>query len=348
MKNSLKFVLTTAGAAAGLLFISLPAMAQRGGGAPEPAGCPAPPDWYVKRQAAQAQAGGGRAGGGGGAAAGGGRAAAAAGGAQGRGGAPAGAVGGRGAGNGDAATPVPRIPNDPAYGVQAGKPDFGGLAKGVWNVPYIVNLQTDAHDENGCRFIQIPFKPAAKAIWEERYLKNDMKDDPEGFCLPPGVPRMMYTPYPAQIYQMPDRILFVYEGGAHVWRLVWMDGRKLPNVDDINPDFLGYSVGRWEGDTLVIDSVGFNTSTWLDASGHPHGEQLKVTEKYTRTSFNNIKIEATITDPEYYTKPFTVVTGITWTPNRYGPFTLRGGELVDYICQENNRDLVHIGAERGK
>ena len=83
---------------------------------------------------------------------------------------------------------VPRIPNDPAYGVQAGKPDFGGLAKGVWNVPYIVNLQTDAHDENGCRFIQIPFKPAAKAIWEERFLKNDMKDDPEGFCLPPGVP----------------------------------------------------------------------------------------------------------------------------------------------------------------
>jgi hypothetical protein len=147
---------------------------------------------------------------------------------------------------------------------------------------------------------------------------------------------------------MADRIVFVYEGGAHVWRLVWMDGRKLPNVDDINPDYLGYSVGRWEGDTLVIDSLGFNTSTWLDASGHPHGEQMKVTEKYTRTSFNNMKIEATITDPEYYTKPFTVVTGITWNANKTGPWTLRGGELVEYICQENNRDLVHLGAERGK
>jgi hypothetical protein len=244
---------------------------------------------------------------------------------------------------------VPRIPNEPAYGVQAGKPDFGGLAKGVWTVPYIVNLQVNAHDENGCTYIQIPFKPAAKAIWEERFLKNDMKDDPEGFCLPPGVPRMMYTPYPTQIYQMPDRIVFVYEGAAHVWRLIWMDGRPLPKSnDDINPDFLGYSVGRWEGDTLVVDSMGFNTETWLDASGHPHGEQLRVTERYTRTNFNNIKLEATITDPEYYTKPFTVVTGITWTPNTRGPWTLRGGELVEYICQENNRDLSHLGAERGK
>src|SRR5450631_4506774 len=219
LNKSLQSILALTGLMTGLTILSVPALAQRGGpAAPEPPGCPAAPEWYQKRQAAQAAAA---------AAA---RAAAPpAAEAAGRGGAPAGAVGGRGRGGDAAAQPeVPRIPNEPAYGVQAGKPDFGGLAKGVWNVPYIVNLQTDAHDENGCRFIQIPFKPAAKAIWEERYLKNDMKDDPEGFCLPPGVPRMMYTPYPAQIYQMPDRIVFVYEGGAHVWRLVWMDGRKLP------------------------------------------------------------------------------------------------------------------------
>ena len=128
-----------------------------------------------------------------------------------------------------------------------------------------------------------------------------------------------------------------------------MDGRELPkSIDDINPDFLGYSVGHWEGDTLVVNSMGFNKETWLDASGHPHGENMKVTEKYTRTSFNNIKLESTIDDPEYYTKPWTIVTGITWTPNTHGPFTLRGGELVEYICQENNRDLGHLGAERGK
>jgi hypothetical protein len=223
------------------------------------------------------------------------------------------------------------------------------LAKGVWNVPYIVNLQINAHDEKGCQYINPPFNAKAKAIWEERFLKNDMKDDPEGFCLPPGVPRMFYTPYPTQIYQLPDRILFVYEGGAHVWRVVYMDGRKLPEVNDaLNPTYLGYSVGHWEGDTLVMETVGFNDRTWLDASGHPHGEKLKVTEKLTRTSFNNIKVEATFDDPEYYTKPWTAVTGITWTPNRTGPFTMRGGELLEYICQENNRDLVHLKAEPGK
>lgn len=232
--------------------------------------------------------------------------------------------------------------------MQAGKPDFGGLDKGVWNVPYIVNLQVNAHDEKGCQYIYPPFKPNAKAIWEERFLKNDMKDDPEGFCLPPGVPRMLYTPYPTQIYQMPDRILFVFEGGAHVWRLVWMDGRKLPNPDDVNPTYLGYSVGHWDGDTLVIESLGFNDRTWLDASGHPHGEKLKVTERLTRTDFNNIKVEATFDDPDYYTRPWVAVTGITWAPNRTGPFTMRGGEILEYICQENNRDLGHLKAEPGK
>jgi hypothetical protein len=243
---------------------------------------------------------------------------------------------------------VPRFPNEPQYGVQAGKPDFGGLAKGVWDVPYIVNLQINAHDEKGCQYINPPFTAKAKAIWEERFLKNDMKDDPEGFCLPPGVPRMFYTPYPLQVYQMPDRLVFVYEGGAHVWRVVWMDGRKLPNIDDVNPDYLGYSVGHWDGDTLVIETVGFNDRTWLDASGHPHGEKLKVTEKLTRTTFGSIKVEATFDDPEFYTKPWTAVTAINWHPNTTGPFTLRGGEILEYICQENNRDLVHLGAERDK
>jgi hypothetical protein len=240
---------------------------------------------------------------------------------------------------------VPRIPNEPQYGVQAGKPDFGGLAKGVWNVPYIIDMQAQGRAENGCPVI-VPFKPAALDLWEDRELRNAEAGDPESFCLPPGVPRMMYTPYPAQIYQMPDRIVMVFEGGAHVWRLIWMDGRPLPkSSDDINPDYLGYSVGHWEGDTLVVNSMGFNHQTWLDATGHPHGEQLKVTEKYTRTNFNTIQFAATIDDPEYYTEPWTTVTQITWTPNTHGPWTLRGGEILEYICQENNRDLSHLGAK---
>jgi hypothetical protein len=321
-----------AGAFAGLSLLSVPVAAQRAVGVQaQPAGCPGPPQWLIERNAAAAAARGPAAAPEGAAAAG-------------RGG-----RGGRG-GNQPAAAlpPVPRFPNEPAYGVHAGKPDFGGLAKGVWSVPYIVNLQVNAHDEKGCQYIYPPFTPEAKAIWERRELKDLEKDDPEGFCLPPGVPRMFYTPYPLQVYQMPDRLLFVYEGGAHVWRVVWMDGRKLPNPDDVNPTYLGYSVAHWDGDTLVIESNGFNNRTWLDASGHPHGEKLKVTEKLTRTDFNNIKVEVTIDDPEFYTKPWTAITGITWTPNTRGPFTMRGGEILEYICQENNRDIIHINGVLGR
>jgi hypothetical protein len=90
---------------------------------------------------------------------------------------------------------------------------------------------------------------------------------------------------------------------------------------------------------LVVNSVGFNTETWLDAAGHPHGEQMKVTEKFTRLNMNTLQLEATIDDPDFYTKPWTVVTTATWRP---------GQELMEYICQENNRDLGHIGAIRGK
>jgi hypothetical protein len=257
----------------------------------------------------------------------------------GRGGAQGNQFAGRGRGRGAQAEPqpAPRLPdNKEAYGVNAGKPDFGGLSKGMWTVPYIVNMATQGTNVDGSAPVVPPCNAQAVKIFQQRQ-DTKMKDDPEGFCLPPGVPRMMYTPYPAEIFQLPDRILFIYEGGAHVWRIIWMDGRELPK--DPNPDFLGYSVGHWEGDTLVVNSTGFNTETWLDAAGHPHGEQMKVTEKFTRPNMNTLRLEATIDDPEYYTKPWTVVTTARWTP---------GQELMEYICQENNRDLAHIGAERGK
>jgi hypothetical protein len=221
------------------------------------------------------------------------------------------------------------LPNDPYYGVNAGKPDFGGLAKGMWRVPYIIDMQKQGCDQDG-KPVVVPFNALGKKVFDERQA-TDSKDDPEAFCLPPGVPRMMYTPYPTEIFQMKDRILFIYEGGAHVWRIIWMDGRKQPV--DPNPDYLGYSVGHWEGDTLVVDTIGMNDRTWLDAAGHPHGEQLHVTERYTRPDSNTLRLEATLDDPEYYTKPWTVVTTATWQPNQ---------ELMEYICQENNKDLQHL------
>ncbi len=225
--------------------------------------------------------------------------------------------------------PAPRLPDNPYYGVNAGKPDFGGLAKGMWRVPYIIDMQKQGCGGDG-KPVVVPFNALGQKVFDERTATHS-KDDPEGFCLPPGVPRMMYTPYPTEIFQLPDRILFIYEGGAHVWRIIWMDGRKQPV--DPNPNYLGYSVGHWEGDTLVVDSIGFNDRTWLDAAGHPHGEKLHVTEKFTRPDANTLRLEATIDDPDYYTKPWTVVTTATWEPNQ---------ELMEYICQENNKDLQHL------
>ncbi len=271
------------------------------------------------------------------------------------GGANAGRGGGRGFGRGRGrgparppAGPTPRLPNDPYLGANAGKPDLGGNSqsinakmRGIWQVPYIINMQ-----RQGCNVgdeacykslgrqhttpVEVPFTALGKKFFDEA-TATESKDDPEGHCLPPGVPRMMYTPYPAEIFQLPDRIVFVYEGGAHVWRNIWMDGRQQPK--DPNPDYLGYSVGHWDGDTLVVDTIGFNDRTWLDAAGHGHGEKLHVTEKYTRTDSNTLQIEATIDDPDYYTKPWTVVTFATWYPNQ---------EIMEYICQENNRDVQHL------
>ena len=234
--------------------------------------------------------------------------------------------GGRGA-NRPPAGPTPRLPENPLLGVNSGKPDFGG--KGMWQVPYIVDMQKQGKTPEGGT-IDVPFKPEAKKIFDYRTQTNS-KDDPEGFCLPPGVPRMMYTPYPTEIFQLPERIVFVYEGGAHVWRNIWMDGRAQPK--DPNPTYLGYSTGKWDGDTLVVDTVGLNDRTWLDAAGHQHGEKLHVIEKFTRTDSNTLKIEATIDDPDFYTKPWTVVTFATWYPNQ---------EILEYICQENNRDVQHL------
>jgi hypothetical protein len=252
-----------------------------------------------------------------------------------------GAAGGRGGGRGRGANrppagPTPRLPDDPYLGANAGKPDLGGNSqsinskmRGIWQVPYIVDMQKQGKAVDGGPVV-VPFTPLGQKLYDEA-TANNSKDDPEGFCLPPGVPRMMYTPYPTEILQLPNRIVFVYEGGAHVWRNIWMDGRAQPA--DPNPDYLGYSVGKWEGDTLVVDTIGFNDRTWLDAAGHRHGEKLRVTERFTRTDSNTLKLEATIDDPDYYTKPWTVVTQATWMPN---------AEILEYICQENNRDLKHL------
>ncbi len=165
--------------------------------------------------------------------------------------------------------------------------------------------------------------------WAEKVFKGrKAEEDPESLCLPFGIPRS--APYPWRILQTPTHYYILYEGNIHSFRQIFMDGRKHP--DDPNPTWYGDSIGHWEGETLVIDTVGFNDKFWFDYLGHPHTEKLHTVERYTRTDLGTIDIEVTIDDPGAYTKPFTAVGRARLQP---------GDELMEYICQENNQDLGH-------
>ena len=164
---------------------------------------------------------------------------------------------------------------------------------GVWLPRHIADLGAG---------IAVPFQPWAKAKFEANHVLKQNELDLR--CLPPGLPRINLMSRPFEIVQTPERILFIYEGGAHVWRQVWMDGR--PHPKDPNPDWLGDSIGHWEQNTLVVDSVGFNDRTWLDDAGHPHTEQLHVVERYRRPNFGTLDLEVTVEDPGAYTRPFTI------------------------------------------
>jgi len=189
----------------------------------------------------------------------------------------------------------------------------------------------------------MPWMPWSAAVYDYN-SKNESKYDPEGYCLPPGGPRMMATPYQMEIIQQPEhkRIMMIFEGATHIWREIYMDGRSFPEGDALNPTYLGYSVGKWEGDTLVVENKGFNENTWLDYFGHPHTDQMHVIERWTRPNKSTLHYEATVTDPGAYTRPFTMMwENISWdmdlTP-----------ELPEYICQENNRYLNRLTDDLGQ
>lgn len=192
--------------------------------------------------------------------------------------------------------------------------DLGG--DGVWFPRAIADIAA-----GGDHPVDVPFQPWAKARFEDN--RTHRENDSVSKCLPEGVPRIAFTPNAFEIVQQADRVVFLYEGGTHIWRTVWMDGRAHPK--DPNPDWMGDAVGRWEGSTLVVDSVGFNNKTWLDAAGHPHTEQLHVVERYTRTGPKAMRYEVTIDDPGTYTRPWTVTTTIPFRP---------GAQLKEYVCEE--------------
>jgi hypothetical protein len=226
----------------------------------------------------------------------------------------------------DKAKPTPRLPD--------GKTDFGG--KGVWAPIWVLDWADAKYTDKSQ---DVPFTPAGEKLFKER-RGTESKDDPEGYCLPPGVPRYTGTPYPFQMIQLPDRVVILYEGASHMYRVVFTDGRKHTPEKDLNPTWMGESIGHWEGnDTLVVDTVGFNGRTWLDYVGHPASEKLHVVERYTRPDLLTLHYEATIEDPEYYSKPWTTAFYVKFRP---------GWEIQEYVCLENNKDLTHLGTTQPK
>lgn len=220
---------------------------------------------------------------------------------------------------------IPRLPNGkanlsaPAPLDADGKPTISGL----WmpDARYIGDIARDLKD--------VPFQPWAEELYRQRRANNS-KDDPTGHCMVGGVPRNDAVPYPFKIYQTPGVTLILYEA-VHSYRQIFTDGRELPK--DPNPAWLGYSVGKWEGSDFVVTSSGFNDEVWLDNNGHPATSQLRVTERFRRKDFGHMNIEIAIDDPKTYTKPWSVTLPLTFVPD---------SELLEYMCNENNRDVDHL------
>ena len=194
---------------------------------------------------------------------------------------------------------------------------------GYWNLPYVPNMAQGKEDT-------IPYTPAGKAA----YLNHDSKDDPTGFCLYPGVPRIMQSPYPVQFVQTGNQLLMLFEY-MKMWRAIYTDGR--PHNSKADSTFMGDSVGRWEADTLTIDTIALNDRTWLDTAGHQHTDQLHVIEHLRRSGPDSIAYDYIVDDPAMYAKP--------WKQERVlTPLKPTTGlpELLEYSCNENNKDLQHL------
>ena len=209
--------------------------------------------------------------------------------------------------------------------------------KGLWAPAGIVQVSVNpnsvnragaaTHLPNNIKVEDVPFQPWARALHDAREAAFE-SDEPHTRCKASGGPRQFITPYGVEFVDMPEmQRMYIFDiGGPHTFRTIFMDGR--PHPKNLEPGYYGHSVGRWEGDALVVDTVGYNEKFWLDREGEPHTEQLHLIERFTRPDFNTLQYEVTVDDPGAYTKP--------WT----GGFILRwsaGTELFEYVCQDNNR-----------
>jgi len=170
-----------------------------------------------------------------------------------------------------------------------------------------------------------PLRPEAVAIMKQRAGL----DFPTSRCLPAGVPAGMFI-YPSKIIQAPQEIVFL-SGVNDPPRQIYTDGRSLPK--DPQPAWMGYSVGNWQGDTLVVETIGFNDASWLDAFGHPRSESMRIHERYRRRDFGHMDLELTLEDPKYYTRPYTFKTELNLIPD---------SDVLEFVCSENEKDRTHV------
>jgi hypothetical protein len=214
----------------------------------------------------------------------------------------------------------------PAPRSAGGHPDLSGVwemyAEGD-NPKLLLDLASDLKPG------EVPFLPWAEAAYKERAATNG-KDHPGAQCLPSGIPEKDTVPHPYKIVQTPDLIVILYESRT-IYRQIFTDGRSLPA--DPNPAWQGYSVGKWDGDTLVVESAGFNGKTWLDMSGHPSTDALHVTERFTRRDLGHMDLQITINDPKAYSKPWNVAAKVHLLPQ---------DDLIEYVCEENNKAPGHM------
>jgi hypothetical protein len=248
----------------------------------------------------------------------------------------------------DLAGPPPRTPD--------GKPDFSGLwepARGAGGrgrggesmngtLPLPFPIPTSPDDPPVAQFFNIgagfkeglPMTPWAAQLRAQR-KGNFNKDNPDAACLPLGLTQLHMHPQPRKIIQTPRDIVILYEANGNV-RQIHMDGRLLPK--DPTPWWYGYSIGHWDGDTLVVETSGFRDDVWLDVEGSPLTSSGKMIERWRRVKFGLMQIDITIDDPKAYTKPFTVRVNHQLMPDT---------ELMEFVCEE--RDAVHyVGKEARK
>jgi hypothetical protein len=214
----------------------------------------------------------------------------------------------------------------PAPRTADGKPDLSGMWHPETNA-YRFDVIQDLKDES-------IFRPAAEAVFLQR-VKDFRRQDPVTNCLPGGPMEMVSSSY--RLIQSPSVIGLLYDGGMGRYRQIYTDGRTLPK--DPNPTWLGYSVGRWEGDTLVVESNGFNDRTWLDRAGHPHSESLRVKETFHRTNFGHMQFQITLDDPETFTRPLTISLGVEYDADN---------DMLEAVCNESDRNRVHMIATQNE